>query len=182
MAKHQLQHEDCVLLIIDLQDNLMKAMDQAEKVYKNTQLLIATCRQLSMPIVVTEQYPKGLGGTVAAIADHLGNHTRIEKTAFSACTEDTMQALSKLGRKQVLIVGSETHICVFQTVRDLIAAGYIPYVISDAVCSRYKLNYKNGIHLMQEEGGIITNAETVVFDLLKKSGTPQFKAISPLLK
>ncbi|MGE5499286.1 MAG: hypothetical protein ACM3Q2_14480 [Syntrophothermus sp.] len=69
-------------------------MDQAEKVYKNTQLLLSTSQQLSMPVMVTEQYPKGLGGTVAAIADHLGNHTRIEKTAFSACTEDTMQALA----------------------------------------------------------------------------------------
>jgi len=182
LAKHHLEKDNCALLIIDLQDSLMKVMDQAEKVYKNTQLLISTCTQLAMPVVVTEQYPKGLGKTAAAITDHLDTYVRIEKTAFSACTEDTIQALTELGRKQVLIVGSETHICVFQTVRDLIALGYAPYVISDAVCSRFKLNYKNGIHLMQEEGAVITNAETVVFDLLKKSGTPEFKAISPLLK
>ncbi|MGE5454015.1 MAG: isochorismatase family protein [Methylocystaceae bacterium] len=182
MAKHQLNVENCVLLIIDLQDNLMKAMDQADKLYKNTQLLLKTSQELAIPVVVTEQYPKGLGRTAAAVTDHLGEHTLIEKTAFSACTAETMQALNGLGRKQVLIVGSETHICVFQTVRDLVAAGYSPYVISDAVCSRYKLNYKNGIHLMQEEGAIITNAETVVFDLLQRAGTPEFKVISPLLK
>lgn len=182
MAKHLLDKDNCLLLIIDLQDNLMKAMEQAEKVYKNTQLLIAACKQLAMPIVVTEQYPKGLGSTAQAITDHLPEYARVEKTSFSACTEDTIQVLNQLGRKQILVVGSETHICVFQTVRDLIALGYEPYVISDAVCSRYKLNYKNGIHLMQEEGAVITNAETVVFDLLKKSGTPEFKAISPLLK
>lgn len=182
MAKHRLANDNCVLLIIDVQDNLMKAMDQAEKVYKNTQLLLAASKQLDIPVVVTEQYPKGLGGTVKAIVEHLDTYSRIEKTAFSACTEETLQVLSQLGRKQVLIVGSETHICVFQTVRDLVAEGYEPYVISDAVCSRYKINYKSGIHLMQEEGAVITNAETVVFDLLKKAGTPEFKAISPLLK
>lgn len=182
MAKHQLDKDNCVLLIIDLQDKLMKVMEQKEKVFRNTQLLISTSKQLGMPIVVTEQYPKGLGSTAEEITDHLDTFTRIEKVAFSACTEDTIQTLKQTGRKQVLITGSETHICVFQTVRDLIDLGYSPFVISDAVCSRFKLNYKNGIHLMQEEGAIITNAETVVFDLLKKSGTPDFKAISPLIK
>jgi len=124
LVKHQLEKDNCVLLIIDLQDNLMKAMDQAQKVYKNTQLLIATSKQMAIPVVVTEQYPKGLGSTAKDITDHLDDYTRIEKTAFSACTEDTMEALDKLGRKQVLIVGSETHICVFQKVRDLILLGY----------------------------------------------------------
>lgn len=182
MARHLLQADNSVFMIIDLQENLMKVMDQAGKVYKNTQLVLAACYRMDIPVIVTEQYPKGLGHTVAEVAGNLGEHVKWEKVSFSACSEDALKALKEYNRKQILVAGSETHICVFQTVRDLITAGYQVFVLQDAVCSRFKHNHKNGLELMREEGAVITNAETVVFDLLKVAGTPEFKAIAPLLK
>jgi nicotinamidase-related amidase len=182
MAKNRLLAETSLFMVIDLQGGLMKVMDRAGKVYRNTQLLLAACQQMGIPVVVTEQYPKGLGHTVAEVADNLGQHTIIEKTSFTAVTGDTSGVLQELGRKQVLIAGSETHICVYQTVRDLLEAGYEVFVLADAVCSRTKENFDTGLALMKDEGAVITSAETAVFDLLKKAGTPEFKAISPLLK
>ncbi len=182
MTKHCLHADQSMFLIIDLQENLMKVMKYADKVYKNTLLILATCHRLGMPVTVTEQYPKGLGRTVPEVADHLGEHNLLEKISFSACTEDALKVLRELNRRQVLVAGSETHVCVFQTVRDLLAVGFEVYVLRDAVCSRFKDNYKNALKLMEREGAIITDAETVVFDLLKVAGTPQFKAIAPLLK
>jgi len=182
MKRHFLQADQTVFMIIDLQDNLMKVMNHAEKVYKNTRLVLSVCHRMGIPVVVTEHYPKGLGHTAAEVADSLEEHITLEKISFSACSEESLNVLRNFNRKQVLISGSETHICVFQTVRDLVDAGYKVFVLRDAVCSRLKENYKNGLDLMREEGAIITNAETVVFDLLKVAGTPDFKAIAPLLK
>jgi nicotinamidase-related amidase len=182
MARHYLQADQSVFMIIDLQENLMKVMDRADKVYKNTQLVLAVCRQMGIPVVVTEQYPKGLGHTVAEVSDSLGEHRTLEKFSFSACSDDAIKLFREFNCKQILIAGSETHICIFQTVRDLIGVGFEVFVLIDAVCSRFKENYKNGLELMREEGAVITNAETVIFDLLKVAGTPEFKAIAPLLK
>lgn len=180
--KYALQPESTILLIIDLQEKLMNAMSDREKVYKNTELLLETAKQLAIPVIVTEQYPRGLGRTVPEVAEKLAEHTLIEKTCFSACTDEFGTALQNTGRSTILITGSETHICVFQTARDLAAQGYDVYVVLDAVCSRFETNYLNGLDLMKEAGAVITNTETVIFDLLKEAGTPAFKAISPLLK
>jgi nicotinamidase-related amidase len=182
MSKHRLQVEDALFMVVDLQANLMKVMDQAAKVYRNTQVMLAACRQLDIPVVVTEQYPKGLGHTVAEVSDSLGAHTILEKGSFTALTGEVAGVLQEFNRRQVIIAGSETHVCVFQTARDLLEAGFEVFVLADAVCSRTKDNYKIGLSLMRDEGAVITGAETVIFDLLKKSGTPEFKAISPLLK
>jgi nicotinamidase-related amidase len=182
MSRHRLIAEDSLFMIIDIQDNLMKAMDLAAKVYANTQLLLITCQKTGIPVVVTEQYPKGLGHTVAEVANNLGEHTTYEKTSFTALAGEVAGGLQGLKRKQIIIAGSETHICVFQTVRDLLESGFEVFVLADAVCSRTKDNYKIGLSLMREEGAVITSTETVIFDLLKKAGTPEFKGISPLLK
>jgi nicotinamidase-related amidase len=182
LKKHSLNSEQALFLVIDLQEKLMKAMEHAEKVYKNTRIMLGVCLQLKIPAVVTEQYPKGLGRTVQGIAEKLGEHLLLEKTSFSAVTKETLEQLQSFGRRQLLVVGSETHVCVFQTVRDLLAAGFEVYLLQDAVCSRRKDNYKNGLQLMREEGAVITDTETAVFDLLKVAGTPDFKAIHPLIK
>lgn len=182
MRKHCLKREQSLLLIIDLQEKLMKAMDHAEKVYKNTNIMIQSCQQLKIPIVVTEQYPKGLGPTVPDVREHLGEHLLLEKMAFSAASQETIEQLKGYQRRQLLVAGSETHICVFQTVRDLLAAEFDVYLLRDAVCSRSKDNYMNGLQLMREEGAVITDTETAVFDLLQVSGTPDFKTIQALIK
>lgn len=182
MSKYELKKEDVVLLIIDIQEKLMKAMNEREKVYKNTNLLIAAAKQMNIPIIVTEQYPKGLGSTVDELKNNLEQYDYVEKNSFTACTATLKEILAKYPQKTIVVTGSETHICVFQTTRDLLSDSYQVHVVKDAVCSRFKENYLNGLELMKEMGAVISNAETVVFDLLKVSGTPEFKAISPLLK
>lgn len=182
LRKHFLDRGQSLLMIIDLQERLMAVMDQAQKVYRNTCLMLAVCQQLEMPVVVTEQYPRGLGRTVPDISEKLGQYLLIEKITFSAVTAEMLAQLQELGRKQILVAGSETHVCVFQTVRDLVAVGYEVYLLQDAVCSRRKRNYKNGLQLMKEEGAILTDTETAVFDLLKKGDTPGFRAILAQLK
>lgn len=183
MTKFKLDSEQTVLLIIDLQEKLLRVMKDRETVFKNTRLLIETAKQFNIPIILTEQYPKGLGATVDEVKNALPEqYYYIEKMSFTACTDELKNILSKINRKYVVVAGSETHICVFQTVRDLNEAGHIVHVAKDAVCSRFDHNYENGLKLMEDTGAVITNTETVVFDLLKYSGTPEFKAISPLLK
>lgn len=184
MTKLRLEKEQSVLLIIDLQEKLMKVMKDKEKVFKNTMLLIETAKTLDIPVILTEQYPKGLGTTCEEIKNAFGDYKYdyVEKMSFTAFTDELKDILNRLGKKYVLVAGSETHVCVFQTVRDLCEAGYIVHVAKDAVCSRFDINHESGLQLMKEAGGIITNTETIIFDLLKFSGTPEFKAISPLLK
>jgi nicotinamidase-related amidase len=182
MNRFLLNPQDTVLLIIDLQDRLMNAMPDREKVIKNTGLLIAAAQQMGMPVIITEQYPRGLGNTVAEIKNQLGEHGLVEKVSFSACLPELQQMLQAKGRKTVVVAGTETHVCVFQTVRDLTIQGYNVHVVRDAVCSRFVENYANGLELMKDAGAVISNTETVIFDLLKMAGTPAFKVLSPLIK
>jgi nicotinamidase-related amidase len=181
MANYKLNKDDTVLIIIDLQEKLMKAMSEREKVYKNTNLLLAVAEQMGIPVIVTEQYPKGLGPTANEIKDNLKEYQYIDKMEFSAYT-NLEQILSAADRKTILVTGSETHVCVFQTTRDLLENGYNVHVVKDAVCSRFKDNYMNGLELMKDMGAVISNTETILFDFLKVAGSPQFKVISPMLK
>lgn len=182
MSRFKLEPHDTVLMIIDVQEKLMVAMKERERVYKNINILLASAKQLDIPVIVTEQYPKGLGKTVPEIAENLTDYKYLAKVTFSACIDGLYDILTSLNRKTVLVTGSETHICVFQTTRDLLQAGYNVHLVKDAVCSRFDENYENGVQLMHDTGAIITNTETAVFDLLKEAGTPQFKSISPLVK
>lgn len=182
MDKFTLNSEDAVLLVVDIQERLVPVMKYGKKVIKNTNTLIAIAKDLEIPIVVTEQYPKGLGQTVPEIRANLEGVSAYEKISFTAYTDEVDAALENLGRKKIIIVGMETHVCVFQTVRDLIARGFQVYLVQDAVCSRSKENYQNGISLISLMGAVVTNTETVFFDLMKKAGTPQFKKLSKLIK
>jgi nicotinamidase-related amidase len=182
MSKLHVNKEDAVLVIIDIQERLMNDMAERDQVYKNTALLVETARQFNIPVILSEQYPRGLGPTVAEIKDHLEDYPcqYIEKTSFSV--SDQLLEILPQGRKTLIITGTETHVCVYQTVRNMVEAGYNVHVAKDAVCSRFEINYSNGLDLMHDAGAVISNTETIVFDLLKISGTPEFKAISPLLK
>jgi len=183
MGKFKLDRDDTVLIIIDLQERLMNAMKYRDKVYNNTNILLSTAKQFNIPVVLSEQYPRGLGPTVAEIKANLPEEIiYMEKQSFSLCGEGLLDKLGNLQKKSAIVCGTETHVCVFQTVRDLIDAGYYVHVVSDAVCSRFTENYINGLALMADMGAVITNTETVVFDLLECAGKPEFKAISPLIK
>ncbi|MDI9510264.1 MAG: hydrolase, partial [Bacillota bacterium] len=173
---------DTVLMIIDIQDKLVPVMKYRDQVINNNKILVSAAKEMGFPILVTEQYPKGLGKTVPEILDLIDEGIVFEKNSFTAYIDEVKDTLISLGKKKVLITGMETHICVFQTVRDLINYGYQVFLVKDAVASRTKSNYLNGLDLMQSLGTVITNTETVVFDLLKVSGTPEFKLMSKLIK
>lgn len=182
MNLYELKAEEVVLLVIDIQEKLMAAMKDKELVIKNSSILLELANQFNFPVIATEQYPKGLGNTVPEITEKFGAVAVLEKVCFSAQCAELSHRLAKYGRKKVIVVGSETHVCVFQTVRDLLAEGYNVYVPADAVCSRFPLNQANGLDLMKGAGAIITNTETIVFDILKQAGTPEFKVMSALVK
>ena len=182
MDKFELKSEQSVLMIIDIQERLVPVMEYRDQVIRNAKILVSAAQKLGVPVIVTEQYPKGLGKTIKEISDVLGAFQAFEKTSFSACTPEVVSGLAKLERKKVIVCGMETHVCVFQTVRDLLRDGYQVFVVKDAVCSRTQENCQNGLYLMSEMGAVITNTETVLFDLLKRAGTPLFKELSKLIK
>jgi len=182
MDKFIINNEEAVLLIIDIQDKLVKPMKYADKVIENTNIIISAAEEFNMPIIYTEQYPKGLGNTVIELEERLKNANKFEKTHFTAYIEGVKEILKEADRKKIIIAGMETHICVFQTARDLINDGYEVFVVKDSVCSRTKENYLNGLSMIESMGAVVTNTETVIFDLLKKAGTPEFKVLSKLIK
>ena len=157
-------------------------MEHGEDVINNTGILIEISKDMGIPILTTEQYPKGLGSTVEKLNCNLEKSSIYEKISFTGYIEPIVSNLKQSGRKKVIIVGIEAHICVFQTIRDLLTDGYQVFAVADAMCSRTKQNYKIALDLMKTMGAIITSTETVCFDLLKEAGTPLFKKISKLIK
>lgn len=182
MEKFTLNKDQTVLMIVDIQEKLIPAMTVANEIIHKTNTLVSIAKELQLPIITTEQYPKGLGSTIEQIRSNIDPSYIFEKISFTAYTDKVKLTLKELGRQKILITGMETHICVFQTVRDLLSEGYEVFVVSDAICSRTKANYKNALELMRDMGAIITNTESVLFDLLKEAGTPQFKSLSKLIK
>lgn len=178
------------LLVVDIQERLSAAMPQdvLSQVVRNTAVLIESANRLGLPVVVSQQYPKGLGATVPAIEDALRavQNTpvhRFDKTVFSAANCDEFAALAPtLKRDQWIVTGMEAHVCVYQTARGLVERGYQAHVVADAVCSRSKANWKIGKKLVGEVGAVLTSTEVVVFDLLGRAGTDEFKALSRLIK
>lgn len=186
MDKLRISTHNSVLLLIDLQVNLAAAMDRQwfGRVEKNIEMIIDACSALGIPMLMTEQYKKGLGITVDKIRNKLGgNYRPVEKMEFSCYANPQFHdALEHSGKKYVIICGIEAHVCILQTAMDLLKAGYYIHVISDAICSRYINDYENAISYMRDAGAVITTAETILFQLLQKAGTPDFKSISPLFK
>jgi len=175
--------ERTVLLVIDVQEKLSRVICQKEELVDNLQKLIRGIKVLNVPILVTEQYPQGLGRTIPEIAQLLTNIKPLSKTSFSCCAdEDLLKKLEALSRKQVLISGIESHVCVYQTVSDLISLGYEAYVVTDTISSRTPENREIGFKLMSQLGAILTSTETVLFELLKVAKGERFKDISKIVK
>ncbi len=176
------------LLIIDIQEKLIDSISNRESLLGNVESLIHLAEVLEMPILVTEQYPKGLGRTIPRITDALKDaYQPIEKMTFSCvgCEEFNKRTdpLCSSGIHNLVICGIETHICVYQTVRDLSEDGVCTiHVAADAVGSRREENWRWGLELMREEGAFIKPTETIVFEMLARSGTPEFKAMLPYIK
>ncbi len=179
----RLDRAKAALLVVDIQERLTPAMspERLARVLNRSLALIEGAKALGLPIAVTEQYPKGLGRTHADIARALPEEVKpVEKLDFSCAVPETMQKLS--GRSQILICGMETHVCVFQTARDLLERGLVPYLCADAICSRAEEDRAVGLERCRELGAVITTAESALFDLLVRAGSPEFKRISAAVK
>lgn len=175
--------EDSLLLIIDVQEKLINALDK-DVVVKRTSILTKAAKILGIPILATQQYSKGLGETVEQVKQNFSENTQIfEKTAFSALREPGfLDVLKSYNKKQVITCGIETHVCVHQTVADLISQGFEVYVVKDSCASRNKYEFKQGVDLMQQNGAKISCLEIALFELLKDAKNPHFKEIQALIK
>jgi nicotinamidase-related amidase len=175
-----------LLAVIDMQERLAAAMDPSilRGVVKNTGILLQSAGRLGIPVVISEQYPKGLGPTAAEVLNMLPPaNVRIEKTRFScACEEGLVQAVQSAGRRQVIVAGMEAHVCVLQSALELRASGHEVFVVADACCSRSAENHANAMHRLRAAGVVVTNTESTVFEWLRDARHEHFKALSALLR
>ena len=172
-----------VLLVIDVQEKLFRAILEKEKRLDSLQRLIKGIQVLEVPVIATEQYPKGLGPTIKEIASLLGEVKPIPKTSFSCCGDRVfLREFEKLDRRQVLLAGIERHVCVYQTAADLINAGYEVYAVSDAIGSRTEENREIALRMMEGLGVKPTSTEAVLFELIKVAEGQKFKAISQIVR
>ena len=176
--------EDSLVLIIDVQEKLLNAVFNKASLEKRAEIIAGAAKILGIPVIVTEQYPKGLGATVEGLKNTLAEDTQyFEKTGFSALENpEVMDALKKSGKKQIVIFGIETHICVSQTTNALINEGFEVSVIRDACGSRSELEYSAGINRMKDNGAHILTTEIALFEWLKSAKHPNFKEVQMLIK
>jgi len=178
-----LDRKRAALVVIDMQEAFRPIISEFEQIAARIALTVQACQLLSVPIIVTEQYPKGLGRTVNEIAQHLTEGPEpIEKILFSACGEQEFNTrLRESHVEQIMICGIEAHICVSQTAHDLLQNGYQVHLLSDAVSTRLPRNCEVGINKMARSGAIVSSIETALFELCS-AGTPEFKGMQALVK
>ncbi len=179
-----LQAENSVLLIVDVQQKLLPAMPEPEKLLQKTATLVQACTQLKVPIVVSEQVPEKLGRTASELAHWLPLEAAVlSKTAFGCGQEpDILAFLDSLHRRQVILCGIETHVCVNQTAHQLLAESYQVHLITDATQSRHKKDQKTALIRMQQSGIIPSSTEAALFELLNTATHPLFKPLQALIK
>jgi nicotinamidase-related amidase len=182
----RLQRSEALLVVIDVQEKLMPVIDRAADVLRNVERLVRGCHVLDVPALLTEQYVKGLGPTVEPVRrafEETSGYRPVEKMCFSAKGAGEFVAeMRGLKKKQVLVAGVETHVCVYQTVSDLLGKGYDVTLIADAVSSRAPENKAVALQRMTADGAKLSSTEMVLFELLGVSGTDEFRAIAKLVK
>jgi nicotinamidase-related amidase len=179
-----LDRGDAMLLVVDVQEKLARAMppDRWPAFLRNLTVLVRAARRLGLPVIATEQYRKGLGPTVPELRELLPAEP-LEKLEFSVgANKAAARTIVQTGRKQVIVAGMESHVCVFQTVRDLVRGEFAVFLAQDAVLSRAEANRQVGLSLCEKSGATLTSTEAVLFDLLGAAGTPEFKELAPLIK
>ena len=175
--------ENSLLLIVDVQGKLAQIMSNRETLFANVQRMVTGSQALDLPIVWAEQLPEKLGPTIPEVADLLADHVPFAKSSFSCCgNSELMDTIKVTGRKQVLLVGIEAHICVYQTARDLLKQGYEVEVIADAVGSRIAENRVIGLNKMEKIGATIGCTEGVLFELMHTAEHPAFRTIQQIVK
>lgn len=179
-----LNPQDCVLLVVDIQQKFANVLDDWARLVERTGILVEACTQLNIPILVSEQYPKGLGATESMLVQKLPSSARLfEKMTFGCGAVPEFQAhLAGLNRKQVIVCGLEAHICVSQSVHQIIAQGYQVHLAQDAIASRSKSDWKAAMAKMQQSGAVPSCVEMMLFELLGSAEHPAFKFIQSLIK
>lgn len=182
----RVERSGTALLLVDLQERLSAAMpaEAMAAVARNARILAEAAGILGLPVIATEQYPKGLGPTISQVRDALpATAAVLPKMHFSCCGDaDVLAAIDKTGKDTFILAGIEAHVCVYQTARDLAGRGRRVFVATDAVLSRTPANLSTGLRLMERAGAVLSSTEAVLFDLLGRAGSPEFKAISMLVK
>ena len=184
-ARRSLDPAQCVLLVIDIQAKLLPAIRNREELVRNSQVLIRLAGVVGIPVLLSAQYVRGLGETVPEIAELLPGVPAIEKTSFGCFgSDDFRTALRQLPgqRTTLLLCGIESHICVTQTALGALQNGYMVHVASDAVGSRTELNWRLGLERMDAAGCVLSSTEMMMYELLRRSGTAQFKEMLAFIK
>ena len=182
--KFWLQQGQAVMVVVDVQEKLVPAMNErvCGRVVQHINMLLEGFAAMSLPVIATEQYPRGLGHTIDELAAAKAQYC-VEKVAFSCCGEAKfIEVLEKTGRRQVLLVGMEAHVCVYQTMIDLLDRGYQVHLVRDAICSRFKSDYQTAITMAPQLGAVLTTTEMALFQLLGVAGGEAFKVVSGLAR
>jgi nicotinamidase-related amidase len=185
VARQALEAERCALVVIDIQEKLLPPISEKERLVRNATLLIRAAEILKIPALVTTQYSRGLGTTVAEIASLLPEANALDKDKFSCFGSETFCATLKRlpgNRNTLLLCGMESHICVMQTALAALREGYIVHIGSDAVSSRTEWNWKIGLERMRAAGAVISSTEMMIYELMRSSSSPAFKQMLPHLK
>lgn len=180
-----LNARDGLLVVVDMQARLVPVLADPDSLTARVQFLLRAAAQLSVPMVASEQYPKGLGHTVPEVADYLPDGAVVEKLTFSAMREPAFRdALEShaAGRRQAIVCGAEAHVCVLQTAAELQAAGYATTLVADAVGSRREADRTTGLERLRDAGCQVATSEMVVFEWLERAGTDAFRRLAPLIK
>ncbi len=177
------QAEESLLLIVDIQQAMLKVIDGWQETLRRVEQLTKTARMLDIPILVTEHYKKGLGATIPELMPELENATFFQKEHFSACLEDKfVDTVRSFGRKKIIVTGMETHVCVLQTGLDLIGNGFDLHIVKNAIASRFDEDRETGLSLFRDAGAVITTTEVVIFEWARRANTENFKKILPIVK
>jgi nicotinamidase-related amidase len=175
--------DETVAVVIDIQEKLLPHMDEGEIILQNCLKLIEGLQILSVPILITQQYTKGLGNTDPSIVRMFPEFRFIEKISFSCCDEPVFaEKVGLSGKTNIIICGIESHVCVLQTCLDMLNSGFIPVIVEDCVTSRKENDKRIAIERMRNEGAIITTMESLIFELTRQSGNETFKNISRIVK
>ena len=182
----RLDRDGTALMVVDVQERLFPAMDadHREEVMRNIKVLVTAARRLDLPIIATEQYPKGLGHTLRELREHFGPDVEpIPKVTFSCCGVEPVRARLAASRvRRVVLAGIEAHVCVLQSALDLLAEGYAVHVPADAVTSRTQANWRLGMDQLRQAGATVTSTETTLFQLLGQADTDEFRELSRLIR
>jgi len=183
MIKMRILKDDTAAIIIDIQERLYPVISDGEKLLQNCLKLIDGLQLLSLPVIITQQYTKGLGPTIPSVVEKFSEFSYIEKISFSCFDEPSVrEKLLSLKTHNILLCGIEAHVCVLQTCLDLLENGFMPVVIEDCVSSRNLNDKKIAIERMRQEGARITTFESLLFELTRRAGSEVFKRISGIVK